>query len=273
MTPARLEPRPGVSAADVFGAPEAPDERVPTVRRTWDDIPFWLFENRDVPLTEQYGLFFERDLPPLRSRLIAWLLALGFAGADRFYLRKPVTGTLKLLTFGGAGFWWARDLLRLSRADAADGRHAPLAGSAAVRRALRLATLALIAAILGLAVGAAVAPVTALATTTYTTVHALMDPPPPPPVPVWVTVADAVGTKPLPQVATDTGKLHVSYAFPGPAVVFLQPAKGPAITILTLPKGGTGAIGVTLARGTYTLTVSTTGPAWTLKAEEFRLPG
>lgn len=275
MTPARLSPRPGVSVDEVFGAPAAPDERVPTVRRNWDDAPFWLFENRDVPLTEQYGLFFERDLPPLRSRLIAWLLALvlGFTGADRFYLRKPFTGALKLLTLGGAGIWWLRDLLRLTRPDAADGRRAPLAGTARARRRLRLASIALIAAVLGLAVGAAVPPVTALAASTYTTFHNLLYPPPPPPVPVWVTVADAAGTKPATPVITATGKLHVTYAFPGPAVVYLVPATGPAVTVLTLAKAGTGEIGVTVAPGTYTLTVSTTGPAWTFKAEEFRLPG
>lgn len=266
---------PGVTVEEVFGLPEVPDERIPTVRRTWDDAPFWLFENREVPVSEQYGLFFEHELPPLRSRLVAWLLALflGFIGADRFYLRRPVTGTLKLLTLGGAGIWWARDLLHVTRTGASDGSRLPLAGSAAVRRRLRVASAAVIAAVLGLAAGAAVPPVTALATSTYTTVHNLLDPPPPPPAPVWVTVADAAGTKPAAPVITVTGKLHITYAFPGQAVVYLQPAKGPATTILTLPKAGAGEFGITLAPGTYTLTVSTTGPAWTLKAEEFRLPG
>ncbi|MEY9776505.1 NINE protein [Arthrobacter sp. MW3 TE3886] len=49
-----------------------------------------------MPLTEHDGLVFDGDLPPMRSLRTAWLLALflGFAGADRFYLHKPVTGTL-----------------------------------------------------------------------------------------------------------------------------------------------------------------------------------
>jgi hypothetical protein len=268
--------RPGVSAAELFGAP-APDERVPTVRRRSgdEDVPFWLFENRDVPLAEQYGLYFEGELPARKSRLTAWLLALflGFTGADRFYLHKPVTGALKLVTFGGAGIWWLRDLLRVTKSDAADGRNTPLAGTSSVRRTLRAVSMALVIAVLGLGVWGAVPPVTAAAISTYTAVHTVLVPPPPPPVPEWVTVADASGMKPLPLVPTATGKLHITYAFPGPAVVFLLPAKGPATTVLTLAKAGGGEIGVTLAPGTYTLTVSTTGPAWTLKAEEFRLPG
>lgn len=260
---------------EVFGLPEVPDERIPTVRRTWDDAPFWLFENREVPVSEQYGLFFEHELPPLRSRLVAWLLALvlGFTGADRFYLRKPVTGTLKLLTLGGAGIWWARDLLRITRTGASDGRRLPLAGSAAVRRRLRVASAAVIAAVLGLAAGAALPPVTAAATQAYDTVHAVFYPPPPPPVPAWVTVADASAAKPPAPVTTVTGKLHVTYSFPGAAVVYLQPAKGPATTIITLAKPGAAAIGVSVPPGTYTLTVSASGPGWSLKAEELRLPG
>lgn len=269
--------RPGVSAAELFGAP-APDERVPTVRRRSgeEDVPFWLFENREVPLAEQYGLCFEGELPEQKSRLTAWLLAflLGFIGADRFYLRKPVTGTLKLITLGGAGIWWLRDLLRVTKSDAADGRNTPLAGTSSARRTLRAVSMVLVIAVLCLAVWGAAPPVTEAAISTYTAVHTALVPPPPPPVPEWVTVADASGTKPLPVVPTATGKLHVTYAFPGPAVVFAQPATGgPATTILDLSKAGGGEIGVTLAPGTYTLTVSTTGPAWTLKAEEFKLPG
>jgi len=46
-----------------------------------------------------------------KNRLIALLLNgfLGLAGADRFYLGKYKTGTLKLLTLGGLGIWWFID--------------------------------------------------------------------------------------------------------------------------------------------------------------------
>lgn len=184
---------------------------LPGPARKTVEIPFGLFENRNVPLTEQKGLFFEGDLPPLRSLRTAWLLALflGFTGVDRFYLRRPVTGE-------------------------------PVAGTI---------------------------------TATVTAVNALLNPVPPPPIKEWVTVGEASGTKPPGPVVTVTGKLHIEYAFTGPAVAYLQPPKGPAITILSRVKAAAGATGGALPPGTYTLIVSTTGTVWHLTAEEYRLPG
>ena len=266
--------RPGKTVADVLGAPEpAPDIFIPTVGRNRRDIPFWLFENRDVSVAEQYGISFESELPPLRSLRTAWLLALflGFTGADRFYLRKPFTGTLKLLTLGGAGAWWIIDLFRITRPHAADGARAPLTGTSRMRRGLRLASAALLAAVLGLATGAALPPVTAAANGAYSTVRSRLNPPPPPPAPEWVTVGD-VTTGENAEITTLTGNLRLTYSFTGPAIVFLQPAAGPAVTAMSLSNGGTGTGGVTVPAGTYTVTVSATGTGWTLKAEEFRVP-
>lgn len=67
--------------------------------------------------------------------------------------------------------------------------------------------------------------------------------------------------------------LALFLGFTGPAVAYLQPAKGPAIAILSRVKAGAGATGVALPPGNYTLTVSTTGTIWHLTAEEYRLPG
>jgi hypothetical protein len=239
------------------------------------DIRVSRVQNLDMPLTEQDGLVFVRDLPPRRSLRTAWLLALflGFTGADRFYVRKPVTGCLKLLTLGGAGIWWVIDLFRITREDAADGASVPLVGTAPLRRSLRLASTVLTAAVAGGVIYLTAAPVTGTVAATVTALDALLNPTPPPPAKEWVTVAEASGTKPPGPVATVTGKLHIEYAFPGPAVVFLQPAKGPALTILSLAKGGAGATGVTVLPGTYKLTVSAAGTSWRLKAEEFRVPG
>jgi hypothetical protein len=239
------------------------------------DIPAWLFENQNMPRAQQYGHFFERDLPPRRYLRTAWLLALflGFTGADRFYLRRPVTGTLKLLTLGGAGIWWLIDLFRITKEYAADGASVPLAGTNSLRRGLRLASTVLVAALVGLVIYVTAAPVTGTVAATVTALNALLSPAPPAPVKEWVTVAKASSTKAVERVVTVTGKLHVEFTFTGPAVVYLQPVKGPAVTVLSLAEGRAGAIGVTLPPGTYTLTVSTTGTSWTLKAEEFRLPG
>jgi TM2 domain-containing membrane protein YozV len=38
---------------------------------------------------------------------------LGVFGVDRFYLGSPVLGVFKLITAGGAGFWWLLDVILL----------------------------------------------------------------------------------------------------------------------------------------------------------------
>jgi len=43
--------------------------------------------------------------------------------------------------------------------------------------------------------------------------------------------------------------------------------------VLSLATAGAGAIGISLAPGTYTLIVSTTGTIWYLTAQEYRLSG
>ena len=151
-----------------------------------------------MPLTEQNGLFFEGDLPPRRSLRTAWLLALflGFTGADRFYLRRPVTGTLKLLTLGGAGIWWIIDLFRITKEYAADGASMPLAGTNSQRRGLRLASTVVAAAFVGAVIYITGEPVAGTITATVTAVNELLNPAPPPPIKEWVTVAESSGTKP-----------------------------------------------------------------------------
>lgn len=261
---------PGVTAAGIFEDPESPSF-IPTVGRgPAADIPFWLFENRDVPLTEQYGLFFEHRLPALKSLRTAWWLALvlGFTGADRFYLGKPFTGALKLLTAGGAGIWWLIDLFRITTVHAADGRRAPLAGVPGTRRRLRLASLAVAAAVAGIGCGAALPPITSA--TAY--VKSVLHPPPPPPVPEWITIIEASDAAAPAPVVASTGKAYVTYSFTAPAVAYLQPATGPAVTVVIDDKPAASSRTLDVPPGTYTLTVRTTG-AWTLKAEEFRLPG
>jgi hypothetical protein len=237
-------------------------------------IPAQLFENRNVSTNEHYGLVFEGEPPPMRSLRTAWLLALclGFAGADRFYLRRPVTGTLKLLTLGGFGIWWLIDLFRITKENAADGASMPLAGPNSLRRDLRVASTIVAATLVGAVICVTAAPATGIITATVTAMNVLLNQAPPHPAKEWVTVAEASVTKPPGPLVTLTGRLHIEYTFTGPAVAYLQPATGPAITILSQVKGGAGAIGVALAPGTYTLIISTTGTIWHLTAQEYRLP-
>lgn len=49
-----------------------------------------------------------------KSQMTAFFLSLflGFLGADYFYLGFPLWGIAKLLTLGGAGFWWLIDIVR-----------------------------------------------------------------------------------------------------------------------------------------------------------------
>jgi hypothetical protein len=48
-------------------------------------------------------------------------LALGWSGADRFYLNQPMLGIAKLFTFGGYGVWWVIDIIRISQGNMRDG--------------------------------------------------------------------------------------------------------------------------------------------------------
>lgn len=54
----------------------------------------------------------ESQISP-RSRGVALTLGLlgGFLGLHRFYVGKPGTAVLQMLTFGGLGVWWLYDLV------------------------------------------------------------------------------------------------------------------------------------------------------------------
>ena len=46
---------------------------------------------------------------------------LGMFGGDRFYTGRAGLGVLKLLTFGGYGFWWVTDIILVSQGRMKDG--------------------------------------------------------------------------------------------------------------------------------------------------------
>lgn len=49
----------------------------------------------------------------MKSTLVAYLLwfFLGVFGIHRFYLGRPISGVVQLLTFGLFGLWWLLDLI------------------------------------------------------------------------------------------------------------------------------------------------------------------
>ena len=72
--------------------------------------------------TEIPGLFSEKEW------LIALLLsfALGYLGADRFYLGQIGWGILKLVTLGGLGIWYIIDLILIATGSMRDQNGLPL---------------------------------------------------------------------------------------------------------------------------------------------------
>ena len=64
--------------------------------------------------------------PSEKSRGVATALAalLGIFGAHRFYLGKPESGALMLLTIGGLGIWWLYDLILVASGSFRDGERA-----------------------------------------------------------------------------------------------------------------------------------------------------
>ncbi|MCI4625274.1 MAG: TM2 domain-containing protein [Candidatus Magnetoovum sp. WYHC-5] len=63
-----------------------------------------------------------------KSRTIALLLAffLGWSGAHRFYVNKPITGAIMLFTMGGFGLWYFIDLVLISAGVLTDKDGLPL---------------------------------------------------------------------------------------------------------------------------------------------------
>jgi TM2 domain-containing membrane protein YozV len=58
-----------------------------------------------------------------KSQATAYVLSLffGYLGADYFYLGNSVVGVIKFVTLGGAGVWWAIDVIRIGSAPVQGG--------------------------------------------------------------------------------------------------------------------------------------------------------
>ena len=240
-----------------------------------DYIPDALFENRPLSVAEMYDIVFPADLSHLRDFRTAWVLSLtlGMFGVDRFFLGRPVTGTLKLLTLGGFGIWWLRDLASILSGHATDGRGHPLTGSRKPRAGAwtltGLYTAALLTALTSLALPTATYAVAVVRTqiTDYIT------PPPPPAEHSWTVRGRAAAGKPPPVLDLTSGSVHLTWHLPAPAVVYLQPATGPGIELFIASRASDGEQTFLVKPGTYTLVVAPASPGWTVTAEEYVRPG
>jgi hypothetical protein len=253
----------------------------PTVRTVMpkdparDYIPDALFENRPLSLTDIYGIEFPADLSHLRDFRTAWVLSLllGMLGADRFYLGRPFTGALKLLTLGGLGFWWLRDVAAILTGHATDGGGHPLTGARKHRAAAGAITAVFTAALLAAAGTLAAPAATTAAAVIQNQVTDFVNPPPPPADHAWTVRARAAAGEPPAVLDLTSGSVYLTWHLPAPAVVYLQPATGPGIELFITRKASDGEKTFLIAPGTYTLVVAPESPGWTITAEEYVRPG
>ena len=241
-----------------------------------DYIPDALFENRPLGIHELYGIDFPVDLSYLRDFRTAWVLSLafGFLGVDRFYLRRPFTGALKLLTAGGLGLWWLIDVIRILSGAATDGGGHPLTGTRRHRAAAWAVTAVLAGSVLTAAATIAVPPAVAFATDVHDRVSAFIDPPKPPPQPEWTIRALSSSVLPALPMKVTTGSVYLTWHLPAAAVVYLQPAAGgPGLELFIASRPGNGEKTFKVPPGTYTVVVAPSAPGWSVKAEELVLPG
>ena len=72
-----------------------------------------LAENTNMGASKQWTEPGHAPRPDKTIRDLKWMSLLGVLGLDHFYLRSPLTGLAKLLTFGGFGIWWIWDILQV----------------------------------------------------------------------------------------------------------------------------------------------------------------
>ncbi|MCG2624884.1 TM2 domain-containing protein [Arthrobacter sp. I2-34] len=263
------------------GTPAGPPPALPSVRPGVLPVPRNLERTRTAvprpPKAEEYGPF-PVDMPVLKDFRTNWVLSLflGMLGVDRFHRGRPVTGTLKLLTLGGAGLWWAGDLLAVATGYAVDGGGHPMKG----RRSHRL-----LAVVVSLAVilGAGAAAVTAVAPlarplavgagrTTLSVLTALF----PAPQRVWVWEEAATlsrnGDGPSTAFLVTGDTLRISYTLNAAGFLYLLPAGANELPHFTPPviaamKPETGEVTVAAVPGTYRLYAQSSG-RWTARVAE-----
>ncbi len=205
-----------------------------------------------------------------------WLISLffGLLGADRFYLRRPLSGFVKLLTLGGAGLWWAADVLALASGVAVDGGGHPLAG----RPGHRTAALVVSAAVIGGTFGLAAGPVLTAVQAGAGNIIEGMGPAVPArqPGPPWTEVAvlaGGPGSEPAGSFTITSDLVRITYLLDGPGFIYLLPAgavgvpagAGPDVSAL---EAGPGERILRSAPGERTLVVQPQETTWSATVEQ-----
>ncbi len=215
---------------------------------------------------------FPVGLPELMDFRLNWLLALflGAFGVDRLHRGCLATGILKLVTLGGAGLWWAWDLLAVATGYAVDGRGHPLKGRPFQRLLATGVSLTVIAGA-GTVVASAVAPgvqelFAAAGRLTVSAVHS--------PRPVWEPVARFAdkGEGPTSPFIVAGDALTFKFTFDDAAFVYLLPA-GTAIVpdgskpVISSIESAAGTVTIRVRPGDYLLYVQSRS-GWTIAVVE-----
>lgn len=211
-------------------------------------------------------------VPDLKDFRVNWALSLvlGPLGVDRFHRGHYVTGVLKLLTFGGAGIWWATDQLAVASGRAVTRGDHPMTG----RRSHRILAGAVSAAVIA---GAAATTVITLAPRTDEAKDLLIETvAPEPPQPTWEPLASLSGPKGTatsePFSVTGDG-VAFDYVLQDAGFIYLLPADAAAVTEDMVPMvstliADTGTITQVLAPGDYILVVKSPVKPWDVQISQ-----
>jgi len=205
-----------------------------------------------------------------------WLVSLvfGLLGADRFYLRRPLSGCVKLLTLGGAGLWWALDVLALATGAAVDGGGHPLSGRSGHRAVALVVSVVVIGAAFGLAAGPVLAAARAGAGTAVSGLVTAL--PARDPAPAWTEVASlsgGPGSAPAETFTVTGDVVRIRYVLDGPGFIYLLPAgavgapRG-ADPVVSTVEARTGERILRVAPGERTLLVQPADTTWSATVEQ-----
>lgn len=220
---------------------------------------------------------FPVDLGHLSDFRLAWLVSAvgGVLGADRFYLRRPASGTIKLLTLGGAGIWWIADMAAIASGHAVNNRGHGMTGRRS-HRAVALTLTSFLAAGFLAVVGPPAWDHVPDPSVIREAIIAELTPPPPPPAPAWHHVQSFAGEASGETAAfAVTGQgLRVEYSISGAGYIYLQRdgtdvvEDGGKPEIVTDGRDA-GTLSIPVDPGNYTLIVQSGTTRWSFDVLEY----